>query len=298
MDLRQLRYLVALAEELNFTRAAAREHVAQPALSQQIRRLEDELGLALVQRTTRSVTITDAGEMLVRRARMIIAELEAAMEEMQALRGAWTGRVRLGTMHTMGPVDISEVIAEFHRRHPGVEVAVHEQSSEELAELLRLGEIEVAFLSVTERIESRGLALRRLVSERLVVVVPPHHPFAARRHVELGQLAGDEFVSYRRGARLRELLEDAADRCGFSPRITLETNEGRRILRLVSRGMGVALLPESDASATTEDVAVLTLDGRQITRDITLAWLEGRRLAPAASEFLSLALQRLAPGGS
>jgi LysR family transcriptional activator of glutamate synthase operon len=298
MDLRQLRYLVALAEERNFTRAAAREHVAQPALSQQIRKLEGELGLALVQRTTRQVTITDAGELLVRRARMILAELEAALEEMQALRGAWTGRVRLGTMHTMGPVDISEVIAEFHRRHPGVEVAVHEQSSEELAELLRLGEIEVAFLSVTERIESRGLALRRLVSERLVVVLPPDHPLAAERQLQLAQLAGDEFVSYRRGARLRELLEDAAARAGFSPRITLETNEGRRILRLVSRGMGVALLPESDAASSTEDVSVVALVGRQITRDITLAWLEGRRLAPAASEFLSLALQRLVPAGA
>jgi len=296
MDVRQLRYLVALAEERNFTRAAAREHVAQPALSQQIRRLEDELGLALVQRTTRQVTITDAGELLVRRARMVLAEVEAALQEMQALRGAWTGRVRLGTMHTMGPVDISSVIAEFHCRHPGVEVVVHEQSSEELAELLRLGEIEVAFLSVTERIESRGLALRRLVSERLVVVVPPCHPLAGEREVAIGQLAGDEFVSYRRGARLRELLEDAAEQEGFSPKIMLESNESRRILRLVSRGMGVALLPESDAHSATEDVVVLGLRGRQLTRDITLAWLEGRRLAPAASEFLSLTLQRLLPG--
>src|SRR5215469_2484522 len=107
MDLRQLRYLVALDEERHFTRAAAREHVAQPALSQQIRRLEEEVGLALAQRTTRAVTITDAGELLVARARRILAELDAARAELESLRGILTGHVTVGAMHTMGPVDIS-----------------------------------------------------------------------------------------------------------------------------------------------------------------------------------------------
>src|SRR5437588_6684792 len=107
MDLRQLRYLVALSQERNFTRAAAREHIAQPALSQQIRRLEDEVGIPLVERNTRHVAITDAGELLVARARRMLAELEAAQDELQALRGLRGGHVTLGSMHTMGPVDVS-----------------------------------------------------------------------------------------------------------------------------------------------------------------------------------------------
>src|SRR5450755_637863 len=111
MDLRQLRYLVALSEEQNFTRAAAREHIAQPALSQQIRRLEDELGLALVERTTRRVAITDAGELLVARARRILAEIDAAPVELQDLRGVHGGHVTVGAMHTMGPVDLALVLA-------------------------------------------------------------------------------------------------------------------------------------------------------------------------------------------
>src|ERR1700685_2802649 len=105
MELRQLLYLVALVAEQPFTRAAAREHVAQPALSQQIRRLEEEVGLALVERTTRHVALTDAGEILVVRARRILAELEAAGTELQALRGMDTGHVTIGAMHTMGPID-------------------------------------------------------------------------------------------------------------------------------------------------------------------------------------------------
>src|SRR3982074_3050387 len=159
MDMRQLRYLVPLAEELHFTRAAAREHIAQPALSQQIRRLEEEVGLALVERTTRQVTITAAGELLVARARRILSEVDAAQTELQGLRGIQTGHVTVGAMNTMGPIDVSLVLAIFHGRHPGVELTVREMSSEELAEMLRVDELDLAFLSVTERIGGHGLGL-------------------------------------------------------------------------------------------------------------------------------------------
>ena len=206
MELRQLRYLVALADEQHFTRAAAREHIAQPALSQQIRRLEQEVGLALVERTTRRVTVTEAGKTLVARARRILSEVDAANAEMQALAGVRTGHVSVGTMHTMGPVDVSLALAVFHERHPAVELTVREQSSEELAEMLRDDVLDLAFLSVTERIETQGLVLRQLVSEELVVVLPPDHPLAARRRLRMAELADEQFVSYREGARLRELL--------------------------------------------------------------------------------------------
>src|SRR5450432_2142513 len=205
MELRQLRYLVALADERQFTRAAAREHIAQPALSQQIRRLEQEVGLALVERTTRRVAITDAGELLVARARRILAEIDAAHFELQDLRGIRGGHVTVGAMHTMGPVDLALVLAIFHDEHPGVEITVRDQSSEELAEMLRVDELDLAFLSVTERIESHGLGLHQLVSEELVAIVPTAHRLGARRRVRMAELAGERFISYREGARLREL---------------------------------------------------------------------------------------------
>ena len=179
MDLRQLRYLVALAEELNFTRAAANEHIAQPALSQQIRRLEDELGLALVERTTRHVSLTEAGQLLVVRARRILAELEAAASELAAVRGVDIGHVTIGAMHTMGPVDLSLALAIFHDRHPDVGLTVREAASEEMAEMLRIDELDLAFLSVTERVESHGLGLHQLLSEELVVLLRPTTPSPA-----------------------------------------------------------------------------------------------------------------------
>src|ERR1700760_2880608 len=247
MDLRQLRYLVALADERHFTRAAEREHIAQPALSQQIRRLEEEVGVALVERTTRRVAITEAGELLVARARRIMSELSAAEAELEALRGILTGHVSVGAMHTMGPIDVSLALAVFHQRHPGVELTVREQSSEELAEMLRDDVLDLAFLSVTERIESHGLGLHQLVSEELVAVLPADHPLAGRTEVRMAELANEQFISYRDGARLRELLTIAARHAGFEAQVKLESNESERIKRLVARDMGVAILPRSDA---------------------------------------------------
>ncbi len=289
MDLRQLRYLVALAEELSFTRAAASEHVAQPALSQQIRRLEDELGLALVERTTRRVALTEAGELLVVRARRILIELESAHTELQALRGMYTGHVNIGAMHTMGPVDLSLALALFHERHPGVGLTVREQTSEEMAEMLRVDELDLAFLSVTERVESHGLGLDQLLVEELVAVLPHEHRLGSRTRVRMAELAGEPFISYRQGSRLRELLIAAGREAGYEPRVTLESNESQRIRRLVARGLGVAILPRSDAEGPGAEVCVATLTDPALTRDITLAWREGRRHAPAAAEFLELA---------
>jgi LysR family transcriptional regulator, transcription activator of glutamate synthase operon len=288
MELRQLRYLVALADERSFTRAAVREHVAQPALSQQIQRLEAEVGLALAERTTRSVKITDAGEALVARSRRILAELEAANEELLALRGVQTGHITLGTMHTMGPVDISEALAAFHVLHPHVDLTVREASSEELAEMLRIDQLDLAFLSVTERIESHGLGLDQLLSEQLVVTVPRDHRLARRAKVRMAELAGEEFIAYRPGSRLRELLTVAGRGAGFEPSVKLESNESQRIRRMVARGMGVAILPQSDAKAPGADVAVIRLIEPELTRDITLAWREDRRHSPATLEFLAI----------
>ncbi len=289
MELRQLRYLVTLADERHFTRAAAREHIAQPALSQQIKRLEAEVGLALVERTTRHVALTDAGASLVARSRRILAELDAALAELEALRGVEAGHVTVGAMHTMGPIDVSLALAIFQRRHPGVELTVREQSSEELAEMLRVDELDLAFLSVTERIESHELRLHLLVSEELVAVLPLDHKLGSRRRLRMAELAGEPFISFREGARLRELLESAGREAGFEPHVTLESNESQRIRRLVTRGMGVAILPLSDATAPGAEVAVVALTEPALSRDITLAWREGRRLAPAAAEFLELA---------
>jgi DNA-binding transcriptional LysR family regulator len=296
MELRQLRYLVALADEQSFTRAAEREHIAQPALSQQIQKLEQELGIPLVERTTRRVQITDAGNLLVARARRVLTELESARQELDRVRGIQTGHVVVGAMNTMGPVDITLVLGRFHQLHPHVELVVRESNSDELAEMLRVDALDLAFLSVTERVESHGLALHQILMEELIVVLPNDHPLAGQEEIRMVELSREDFISYREGARLRELLDGAAADAGFEPRIILESNESRRIRRLVARGLGIAILPRSHAVGTSDAIATARLVEPSLARDITIAWRAGRRLPPAVAEFLSLARDTFPPG--
>ena len=289
MDLRQLRYLVALADERHCTRAAAREHIAQPALSQQIRKLEDELGLALVHRTTRQVALTEAGELLTERARRVLAEVEAARAEMQQLAGVQTGRVTIGAMQTLAAIDLPLLLATYHARHPGIELAVREEPSDTLAAMLRADQVDLAILSVTDRIERHGLELEQLASEELVAVLPPSHALARRKRLRFAELAGEEFIGFREGWALRHILEQAAAEAGFTPQIAFESNEVARIRALVARGLGIAVLPRSGvAGGDGQDVVAVQLTDPRPTRDVTLAWRADRRHAPAADAFIAL----------
>ena len=157
--------------------------------------------------------------------------------------------------------------------------------------MLRDDVLDLAFLSVTDRMESHELGLHQLVSEELVVVLPGDHPLAGEGEVRMADLEDEHFIGYREGARLRELLTFAARHAGFEAQVKLESNESERIRRMVARHMGVAILPRSDAEAPGAEVAVAALTDPALRRDITLAWREGRRLGPAAAEFRTLATE-------
>ena len=289
MDLRQLRSLVALAEERHFTRAAERMHVAQPALSQQIRRLEDELGLPLVDRTTRRVALTEAGELLVERARRALHEVDAARAELAELAGVRGGRVVIGAMQSLGPFDLSILLAAFHARYPEVELTVQEEVSDALLGMLRGDAVDVAFLSLTAGATHDERARQTLLSEPLVLLVGAEHPLARRRRVRLAELADERFIMFREGAGLRHIVIAAARAEGFEPHVAFETNEMERARAMVARGLGVAVVPEHDARRSAEPVTVVELHRPALSRDVTLAWRRERRLAPAAAAFLALA---------
>jgi DNA-binding transcriptional LysR family regulator len=146
---------------------------------------------------------------------------------------------------------------------------------------------------VTERVESHDLGLHQLVSEELVVLFPRDHPLAGRGEVRMTELAQEQFISFRQGARLRELLFTASRDAQFEPRVTLESNESERIRRLVSRGLGIAILPESEATPDP-NTAVVRLVAPALRRDITLAWRDGRRHSPATAAFIALSLEMFA----
>jgi LysR family transcriptional regulator, transcription activator of glutamate synthase operon len=295
MDLARLKSLVVLAEEGHFTRAAERLHIAQPALSQQIRKLESEVGLALVDRTTRRVHITEAGALLVDYARVMLRAADDATEALEQLAGLESGRLSIGTTQALGPLDLAAILARFHRQFPRIELTVHEDLSFQLADGLQRDALDLAFLTLdqsrTPMLESHPVA-----SDTLVSVLPPDHALAARKSVSLAQLSGERFAMFRGGATIRGLVEEAAIEQGMELNIAFETNSVLRMKALVSSGLAVAVLPNSDAHGPGPAVASVPLRRPALRHVVHLAWRKGRRRSPAAAAFVGLLEQEPEPG--
>jgi LysR family transcriptional activator of glutamate synthase operon len=287
MDLRQLRSLVTIAEEGQFTRAAERLGIAQSSLSSQIRLLEQELGLALFNRTTRRVSLTDAGASLIITARSVLAEIDEARADLLERRRILVGRVTIGVTQTPGPVNLIELLAGFHHQHPTIELAIREDLSVNLADQLRTDDLDGGILTVTEPEDCRGLAVQLLAVEPLVAVMRPTHALAARSHLTMNDLRDESFVVSPAGATIRTALMRTAHASGFDPKISFESREVTRIRAIVSAGLGVALLPGSDARSPGPPVAAVELLGGDLNHTLSLCWRDRRRQSPAAEAFLT-----------
>ena len=285
MDLRQLRSLVTIAEEGQFTRAAMRLNIAQSSLSAQIRLLEQELGLALFDRTTRRVALTDAGESLLRTARSVLADIDQATVELQQRRGLLTGQVTIGVTQTPGPVDIVGLLADFHRRHPQIELSVREDLSVNLADQLRNDRLDIGILTIVEPEHRRGLECLPLATERLVAAMEPHHPLAATVRLAIEHFRHESFVVSPPGATIRTAVLQAAHEAGFTPMIAFESREVSRIRAIVAAGLGIAFLPRSDARSPGPEVASVELLGDHFNHTLSLCWRDRRRQSPAARAF-------------
>jgi LysR family transcriptional regulator, transcription activator of glutamate synthase operon len=289
MELRQLRYCVAVADRLHFTRAAEDLHIAQPALSQQIRRLESELGLELFARTSRSVALTEVGEAVVARARRILAEVDAVEQDLDAVRGVLRGRVVIGAMQSLGPFDLPGLLAEFHHRHPGVDVVLRENTTRRMLAMIDGDELDLALAGIDVPLPD-GVEAQPLYSEDLVLVVAPDHPLAGRRRIRPEMLPAGPFFFFREGSGLRSATLRALDAAGIEPQVRFETSELSRVRALASRGLGVAIMPRSDAEGPGPRVATVDIGPPRPRRSVGLVWREGRRRAPAAEAFLQFAL--------
>ncbi len=287
MELHHLRYLVVLAEERHFTRAARRLGIAQPALSQQIRRLETIVGMPLVERTTRSVAITAAGELLVAGARRVLREVDGLRDELDAVRGLRQGRVLLGVTQTPGAVDVARTLARFHARHPEIELDVREGLSVRLASALEAGELDLALVTLPGGPAFPALEVTPLAAEELTLVVPPGHPLASRRSVTVGDLRDEPLVAFPRGATIRDLLDARAGAAGLVLRVSFETVDPHRTRELVAAGLALGLLPRSDALRPGPEVALVPF-AEELEHRTAVAVRRDRRLAPGPQAFLAM----------
>ena len=289
IDFRQLQYFVAVAEELNFTRAARRCHVVQSALSYQIAKLERDTGVALFERTSRAVRLAPAGRTLLPRARHILAELDLAGAELTALAGVLTGKLRLGMIGSasVAAPSVEHALAMFHRRHAGVEITVEDTGSANMADRIRDGELDLAFVGLFADQVPADLSHRVLQVEPLVAVLPPTHRLVTGRDaIDLAELAGEEFVELRPESGLRRQVDAAFDRAGVSRSIAFELSTSDNVVRFVQLGFGVALVPRS--SVRGRDVPARRLSDDRARHPVSLVHRSPAPSAPAAQAFLAL----------
>jgi DNA-binding transcriptional LysR family regulator len=284
MELRQLVYFTAVAEERQFTRAASRLLVAQPAVSAQIRRLERELGEPLFQRSPRSVSLTEAGEALLPHARAALAAADRGRDAIASLRGMLSGRLRIGVA---GPVDqpLGQALGELHRSYPDIEVLLTTQNNEPLLEALTNGHIDVGIVGIGTHTVPAQLTTRVITSEALALGVSRNHPLAERKSVTLSRLREEPFVTLVHGSGHREAFDKAFDDAGYRPRIAAEASELSSLIELVAEGLGAAILPR--AAGDGANVAVLEIVRPRLFRRRVIAWDEAAA-SPAARKFVTL----------
>jgi DNA-binding transcriptional LysR family regulator len=285
MELRQLKYFVAVTEEGSFTKAAAKVHVAQPGVSAQIRRLERELGQELLDRSGRTVRTTEAGMAVLPYARAALAAVAAARLVVDELAGLLRGHVAVGMVASSSSFDLPDLLAQFHHDHPVVEVTLSEANSDDLVAALHAGRLDVAFIGLGASAPA-GLEIQVVVDELLVAVVGRGDVLAAQTTIALAALRERALISLPRGSGLRSHIDDACTEAGFQPHVLFEASDPHVLAELASRGLGVAILPESVAKAHRREIHALTINSPQLRGRIALAWRAEGPINPAGRVFI------------
>jgi DNA-binding transcriptional LysR family regulator len=285
VELRQLEYFVAVAEECHFTRAARRMHVAQSGLSASIRALEVELGAPLFVRSTRQVELTQAGRALLVEARRALGTIDAARDAVAAVQGLLRGTLSVGSIQCLHAVHLPAVLARFHELHPGVELRLRQAGSGELVDLVRAGRLDLAF--VTAGRAADDLKVSTLSSEPLVLACAPELPLAGRESVRLAELAGQPFVDFNPDWGTRDDVDRALATAGVDRKVAVEVNDVHSLLDFVGFGLGVALVPRSFAGKPTRAVFVDLVDAPMAETAVVTA----STVSAAASVLLDMVVE-------
>ncbi|MET7393919.1 LysR substrate-binding domain-containing protein [Dactylosporangium sp. NPDC005572] len=289
MELHQLVYFVAVAEEGGFTRAAQRLRIAQPGVSAQVKRLERELGSALFDRSGRAVRLTAAGEAVLPYARAALQAVDGAREAVAALAGLARGRVAVGAV-TSHDVDLPGLLADFHARHPGIEVTLVEDSTERLVAGLRDGTLDAAVIAYG--VLPGGLGVHVVTDEALDAAVWDGHELAGRESVALAELRDRPLVCLPRGSGIRAILDSACAAAGFAPKVVFEAGSPGVLADLAQRRLGIAIVPSS-ISRHRAGLRALRITEPALRGRLGLAWRLAGPAGPAAAAWLAHARARL-----
>jgi DNA-binding transcriptional LysR family regulator len=298
MEIRQLRAFVAIAESGTFTAGAQRVHVTQAAISMQIRQLENELGAKLFIRAPRRVILTEAGEHLLQRARLILREHDAAQDEIAELAGANKGRLRIGNSSANVAIEVlPKLLRELHKQHSQAEVTVGSGTSEALVQQILAGELDLAFVSLP--VEARGIQTERLAEDQLVAIASPRHRLAKQRTVSAYTLAGEKLILGERGGNTRRLINQFFSQAGVTLNVGMELSRQAAIRRMVEADMGVGIVPFHSAQEDVEKGRLVRwwIEGAQINWEFGIARLSGGYESPVMQTFTRLARKHFGSDG-
>ena len=281
MELRQLEYFVAVAEEASFTRAAARVRVAQPGVSAQVRRLEREVGEDLFDRAGRTVRLTPVGETFLPYARAALEAVDGARGAVDEHRGLLRGHVAVGMVVACGLPHVPDLLEAFHAEHPGVAITLSEANSDDLVDGLRTGRLDLALVGLAGD-PLVGLESRVIIDEPLVAAVREDHALARRASIGLRALCDHALVSMPLGTGVRAALEDACAAAGVTPRVAFEAGDPGVVAQLAGRGLAVAVLPASVARAAPEGLHAIEVTRPRLRSRMELAWRADGPASPAA----------------
>ncbi|GIG70076.1 LysR family transcriptional regulator [Phytomonospora endophytica] len=270
MELRQLEYFVAVAEEAGFTRAAARVHISQSGVSAQIRQLERELGAELIDRSGRTARLTSAGAAALEHARAALSAAESVRQAVGEVADLIRGRLSIGMITACTVTPFFDGLSAFHDAHPGVEIVLSEDTSDRLAEQVRTGLLDLALIGAAAA-PPEDLSSFTIVSERLVAAVRPDHPLAKSERPSLGEVCTSPIVSLPAGTGIRTVFDRACAAQGLRPDIALQASAPDTVADLAARGLGTAILSESSVRAG-DSLAVRIIDDVDIPGVLALVW--------------------------
>jgi DNA-binding transcriptional LysR family regulator len=290
MELRHLRTIAAVARHGSFTKAAEELYLAQSAISQQIRRLEQELGVEVFRRTSRSVELTAEGRVILGYAQRVLAEVDGLHSELEELTGLLRGQLRIGGVYPTGPYDLFGMLADFRAEHPGVAIHMVEDTQDGVLEALRADDLDCAFTALNPDALGNEFAATLLWEEEIVVALPAGHPLCARGQVTFEELAAEDLIAYRENSALRRRLERTMAERGLEPRNAFICTEMGAVRGLASKGLGVAVIPRSIAEQPGPPIELRPIAPERLTWPVALVWRAARRQTPAGKAFLKLAL--------
>jgi len=290
VEIRQLRAFVAIAETGTFTAGALRVHVTQAAISMQIRQLESEIGARVFVRAPRHVILTEAGEQLLRRARHILREHDAAVDEIAELAGAERGRLRIGSASAMVLTEqLPAILKELRKQHPAAEISVTSGTSEVLVDQILAGEVDIAFVSLP--VDVRGIKTDRLSEDQLVAIASPRHKLAKQRTISAYTLAGERLILGERGGNTRRLIDQFFAQAGVTLHVAMELSRQQAIKRMVEEDMGVGIVPLQSVKDEVEKGKLIRwwIEGAQINWELGIAQLSNGYDSPIMQKFVALA---------